>query len=184
MLVPRAEAGLALGLSVHLGGRQAARTREKLGLSDEDLAHLCTQIHAVLMAAPGTSAEVRKRLPEGAIRSFGAAGKKFGVSSSLPMALRYLESKGHVCGRPQEGLDGQRYLWTLEDDPVHVETDLLTMVGAVARRYWAHAGPASVNDFAAWSGLGKRVCKTGVADLGLKTLNVAGTSDALLALLA
>jgi hypothetical protein len=102
MLVPRADAALALALSVHLGGRKAARDRDKLGVTLPELEKLCIQVRSALEAGPATSMTLRKRLPEGAIRRFGDAGKKLGVSSSLPMALRHLESRGFLARCPHD----------------------------------------------------------------------------------
>lgn len=76
MLVPRAQAGLAIGLAVHLTRRKEARDREKMGVSEAEIATLSAQIAEALTDGPVTNQGLSKRLPDGSARSLGDAGKK------------------------------------------------------------------------------------------------------------
>ncbi len=60
---------------------------------------------------PATTDGVRKQLA-GDIPSFGEAGKKVGLSSPLPLALRMLEFAGQIERTLDGGkLDSDRYVW-------------------------------------------------------------------------
>lgn len=175
MLVPQADAELAIALSTHLNASKQARERDKLGIADGEIAGLGTQILEALEAGPAHTAELRKRLPDGAARSLGDAGKKLGVSSTLPMALRQLEAEGRLARCPHGGrLDVERYDWRRNPSPGPFPDDLTALVGEVGRRYFAHAGPATIKDFAAWSGLSQRDAKLAFGSLDLVAVELDG----------
>jgi len=81
-----------------------------------------------------------KEILGGAVRNLGEAGKKRGMTTTLPLALGQLQSRGDIRRVPEDGrLDHQRYAyvrWGLEipklsDDELALE---------LARRFFRWAG--------------------------------------------
>lgn len=110
---------------------------------------------AGLLTSPSTTDALRRRLPAGAVRSLGERGKKVGVGSVLPVALRLLELSGRV-ERPLEGgrLDSERYLWRVAKESLpplaKVPTDAAARNAELFRIFLSWAGPAPLKDFASW----------------------------------
>ncbi|MCA9537554.1 MAG: winged helix DNA-binding domain-containing protein [Myxococcales bacterium] len=94
-LVPQADLALALRMADLLSRRRNARELEKVGVPESEIEAIGDAVLAAL-DAPLTTAEVRKALPDGLVRSLGAVGKKVGLSSPLPSALRALDFAGHI----------------------------------------------------------------------------------------
>jgi hypothetical protein len=112
-------------------------------------------------------------------RSFGERGKKVGLSSPLPVAVRDLEMRG-VIERTLEGgrLDTDRYLWRLAhvDDgwtpAVHVPDEEVERWAELARIFARSAGPTSTADFATWAGLAQRDARAAIERAGLAPVTV------------
>jgi hypothetical protein len=101
------------------------------------------------------------------VRSFGEEGKKRGVTTSLPLALGLLQSRGEIRRVPVDGrLDQQRYGYVRwRPSPLgQAPQDPYTRL---AERYWSWIGPASLADFKWFSGLGVNAVKEAVAPLKL-----------------
>ena len=104
------------------------------------------------------------------MRSLGPEGKKRGTTSTLPLALGRLQTRGLIRRVPTDGrLDQQRYRYvawtpsplgkkTLGDDEIAIE---------LARRFFRWAGPATVAQLAWWGGLGVKASRAAAAELGL-----------------
>jgi hypothetical protein len=106
-----------------------------------------------------------------AVRNLGDAGKKRGMTTTLPLALGELQSLGRIRRVPLEGrLDRQRFAYVrwelkipnLTDEEVAIE---------LARRFFRWAAPASAAQFQWWSGLGGRAAKAAVSALGLASVD-------------
>jgi hypothetical protein len=128
---------------------------------------------------PLTTDALRKALPEGSVRSLGAAGKKVGISSPLPPALRRLELDGGVERVPAElRLDSERYHWRIpRQDPFStgpVPQDLHEAYARLAELFFHAAGISTVPDFAGWSGLSQRDAKAAVARAAVLPVAVEG----------
>ena len=176
MLVADDECGLALSLSLLVGGRSHERDLMRLDVSIGEIERAASGVIELLMDSPLTSRDIRKRLPVGLVRSLGEAGSKVGYSSTLPMVMRWLEYQGRV-GRWPEGdrLDNQRYRWDLLDSDLEIIKDSELVVRLSIEHYLKFAGASSVSDFSAWSGVGIRQSEIGFESLGLHPFRVEGT---------
>ncbi len=186
-LVPARDAGLCLRIAHALSRRRTARDLERAGATADEVAAVGEAALDALAAGPLTTAALRQALPPGAVRSLGEAGKKVGLTTTLPPALRALELGGRIVRAPEDGrLDHERYRWAiparnpLDDTP---ETDE-AVHRALADRFCRWAGPATPDAFAAWSGLGKRAARAACAHLdeveveGLGPARIAPGDDA------
>lgn len=166
----------ALGLAAGAGaprGELAAAVKH-LDVTEAEIDRLAEAVlEAVTEAdAPLQPQDLRARLGD-TVRSLGEAGRKRGISSTLPLALGQLQSAGELRRVPVDGrLDHQRYGYTrwipsplagADLDPGHVAAEL-------ARRYFAWAGPATLAHFRWFSGLGAAVAKRAVAAIDLTDL--------------
>ena len=172
-LVPRSHEALCLRVAHHLSAKRIAREHDKLGLDEAELDQLGEAILEVVGRAPHTTAQLRKELPDGAIRSLGEPGKKLGVTSTLPPALRRLEVHGRLRRTPIDGrLDHERYAWAphaLDVGPA--SDDDLTELASLYLRW---AGPSTRKEFAAWSGLNQTQAKRALAACGAEPAALDG----------
>lgn len=160
----------ALALSVGASFREAEmKTARSLGVTDKEIDKLCA---AVLDALAGDALETEpiREAVGGKVRNLGEAGKKKGVTTTLPVALGRLQAAGEIRRVPTNGrFDQQRYAYAqwrpnplagfkLSPEEVHVE---------LARRYFSWIGPASVSEFQWFSALPVRACKAAIATLKL-----------------
>jgi len=163
-VVPRDERALSLRIAHHLSEARIRKEHQKLGIPASELDVLGAQVLEALAHAPHTTASLRSALPDGAVRSLGDAGKKLGVTSTLPITLRRLEFAGEIERRPHDGrLDHERYVWA----PCALEVGAFSDDDAVAiaRRFLTWAGPSTRKEFAAWTGLSQTVAKAALAAL-------------------
>ena len=176
-LIPQAHAGLALRLAHRLSATRNARDVTKAGVKTGELKAVGEAIVEVLRAGPQSTQSLRKVLPKGAVRSLGDVGKKVGITSTLPPALRVLEFDGQIFRKAaQDRLDHERYDWHLDPSPVEqveaAEDDL-----TLAQLFFQWAGPATQAEFAAWSGLNQTQSKKAMARGELTPLNIEGLTE-------
>jgi hypothetical protein len=117
---------------------------------------------------------LRSELGDG-VRNLGDAGKKRGLTTTLPLALGKLQSLGLIRRVPVEGrLDTQRYSYTRWDDgPFSGGMHAVTLEDPyvqLARRYFSWIGPAKVEHFRWFSGLGVGATKAALEPLDLEDL--------------
>ena len=94
-LVARPQVALALRLAARLTLPRAEREHAKAGIRPREVEELAAAVRETLTRkGPLTTEALRKALPEGSVRSLGEVGKKVGISSALPSALRLLEFDG------------------------------------------------------------------------------------------
>jgi hypothetical protein len=160
--------GLAAGL---LTPDSELKTAAKLGVTEKEIAKLCEAVGKALEKAAGAlePEEIRKAVGTAA-RSLGEEGKKKGLSTTLPLALGQMQSRGEIRRVPLEGrLDQQRFRYTLwrtnplakfrmAAEEVHVE---------LARRYFKWIGPATLAQFQAFAGISVKAAKAAAAAVGL-----------------
>ena len=175
MLVPDYQSDLALSLSLLVTGREMDLDRRKLEVSDVEIERAASNVIALLKEEPLSSREIRKKVPEGTVRSLGPVGKKMGYPSTLPMVMSHLEYGGKI-GLWAEGdrLDNERYRWDLLDIEVEVSRDCQSVVRRSIAHYLDFAGASTIADFAAWSGVEKRDSKEGFESLDLHPFKVDG----------
>lgn len=167
-VVPKSDFALALTVGQPFGGGDA-KAAAKLGVTDNELATLCEAVLRALDAAPLDPEAIRDAVG-GAARSLGEAGKKKGMTTTLPIALGRLQRRGEIRRIPVNGrLDQQRYAYArwkkgplsgkkLADGAAQVE---------LARRYFRWIGPATLDELRWFSGLGAKAAAAAAAPLGL-----------------
>jgi hypothetical protein len=128
------------------------------------------------LAKPLTTDGVRKQL-DGKVPSFGEAGKKVGLSSPLPLALRMLEFAGDI-ERTLEGgkLDSDRYLWRKPTGKRKAASK--TPFVRVVEAFLGYAGPATTAQIADWSGRSQRDVKAALDTLKATSISIEGIGDA------
>jgi hypothetical protein len=169
-VVPASDFALALKAGQSFGDDM--KTAAKLGVTEREIAKLCEAVIAALTKSPLDPAELRDVLGP-AVRNLGEAGKRKGLTTTLPVALGRLQSEGEIRRIPMHGrLDQQRYRYTiwrpnplskfkLSADEVNVE---------LARRYFTWIGPATLPEFQWFSGLGVKAGKAAMEPLKLEPL--------------
>ncbi len=181
-LVPRADVPLVMRVAEEAYRKRAEREHEKVGLGAKELADVAEAALVALRKGPLSTDALRKALPAGVVRSLGEVGKKVGLSSTLPPALRHLEFEGKVERRMEGGrLDTERYLWRLTArNPftgARVPAAAEERHARLAAIFFRQFGPATVEDFAAWAGFSQRDAKAAVARAGLVSVAVEGYAD-------
>lgn len=167
-LVPRAHAALALRLADDLSRKRTERDLDRVSVGLPELQRVAEAVVTALAAGPMSTDALRKALPAGTVRSLGEAGKKAGISSTLPSAIRWLEFEGRV-ERTLEGgrLDSERYVWRLPAENPFVSTpvsdDPAERHAQLAAIFFAQMGATTARDFAEWSGLSLKDAKAAVA---------------------
>ena len=163
-VVPASDFALALRAGQGFDG-DLATAKKFLDVTEGELERLSSRI-VDAVKEPKDPRELKELLGS-AVRNLGDAGKKRGMTTTLPLALGQLQSLGQIRRVPADGrLDQQRFAYVrwglripkLSDDELAVE---------LARRYFRWAAPASAAQFQWWSGLGARASKAAVAELKL-----------------
>ncbi len=187
-LLARRDAPLALRVAELLSRPREAREHEKVGIADSEVEELAAATLEVLRSRGAlATAAIRQTLPSGAVRSLGEAGKKLGISSPLPAALRRLEFAGDI-ERTLEGgrLDSEKYLWRATTQNLFAETDLpedrTVLFARFAEIFFAAAGLASRKAFADWAGIAQKEAAAVVESMDLVAVEVAGEKDLFYAL--
>ncbi|WP_375768185.1 winged helix DNA-binding domain-containing protein [Archangium gephyra] len=178
-VVPRPEVPLVLRLAEEQHGKRAEREYEKAGIALTELADVGEAVLKALRKGPLSTDALRKALPEGTVRSLGDKGKKVGISSTLPPALRHLEFEGKV-ERSLEGgrLDTERYLWRLPaKNPLSgakVPAVAVERHARIAATFFRQAGPATLESFTTWAALSQREARAAMETLPLVPVAVEG----------
>jgi hypothetical protein len=186
-LVPAAHAALCLHVARDLSASRDARDAERAGIRPGELDGVgAAVLQSLRQEGPETTDGLRRRLPKGALRSLGERGKKVGVSSTLPPALRQLEFGGRIARLPLEGrLDHEKYVWrATERDPfaaADLPEDPAELHGRLLTHFVAHAGVTTLAAFCAWSGLTQRAAKAALPFARSTTVAAAGLGDEALA---
>jgi hypothetical protein len=181
-LVPRAEVPLVLRVAEEQYRRRTERELQKAGVDEKEVTALGAEVVKALKQGPLSPDGLRKVLPEGAVRSLGERGRKLGMSSPLPTALRYLEFEGKV-ERTLEGgrLDSERYEWRLPARSpftgARVPADPVERHAAIARRFFQGAGPATVRELCDWTALAQKDVSAAMERLPLAPIVIEGYAE-------
>jgi hypothetical protein len=168
-VVPASDFGFALKLSQGFAGGDMNQAR-KLGVTDAEIDRLCEEVVRALEQGLLEPDGIKDAVGS-AVRNLGEAGKKKGISTTLPLALGRLQSEGEIRRVPVNGrLDQQRYRYTLwRPNPLvgfaMAEEELSA---ELAKRYFSWIGPATLGEFQWFSGLGVKASKAAVAPLKLE----------------
>jgi hypothetical protein len=169
-VVPRQDYALALTVGQGFSDESAMATARKfLGVTDQEIDRLMTRVEEALSQGPLDPRQIKDKVGD-ASRSLGEEGKKRGQTTTLPLALGFLQSQGRIRRIPIGGrIDQQRYMYQLWSpsplDNCRLEKD--EAYGQLARKYFGWAGPATADHFRWFSGLGVKVAKEAIdsADL-------------------
>ena len=154
----------ALGLAVGAGAPEGelAAAEKHLGVSRDEIEKLCLVIAESLTPERPLEPTAIREAVGGAVRALGEAGRKRGLSTTLPLALGLLQARGRIRRVPVNGrLDQQRYGYVGWDQPV------AGTAADLARRYFSWAGPASLKHFRWFSGFSVATAKLAAGEAGL-----------------
>lgn len=167
-VVPASDFALALTVA-HAAGGGEMKTAAKLGVTEKEIDKLEGAVKKALAKGPLDPDAIRQATGT-ASRSLGEEGKKKGLSTTLPVALGRLQTKGEIRRVPINGrLDQQRYQYTLwSPSPLKGKpTSEADGHRALAQRFFRWVGPARLAEFQWFSGLGMKAVKDIVEPLGL-----------------
>jgi len=170
-VVPASDFALALKVGQPFRAAEV-RVAASLGVTEKEIDKLCSAITAALSRGhqANMSPEEIRSVTGNASRSLGEAGKKKGLTTTLPVALGKLQSLGEIRRVPVDGrLDQQRYKYALwRNNPLTRYTSSLEESYAqLAKRYFSWVGPATMAEFQWFSGLGVKTGKAAVDGLRL-----------------
>lgn len=174
MLVPAEDVPLALALGKHSTDERLRRVAKACGFDAAEVVRLAAQVADTLAAGAASTEDLRARIPEDAIRDLGAAGRKLGEPSMLGVALRELQMSGDVVRLSLTGrLDQPSFAWRIAEPPIR-PLDSADVLPLMARRFLQWGAPVSVDDFAWWSGVPKRVARQAFDESGARPVAVEG----------
>ena len=171
-VVPASDFALALRAGQGFGEAAEMRVAGKLGVTSKEIDRLRQKVLAALSNGPMGPEELRAAAGS-AVRNLGEAGKKKGLTTTLPVALGLLQAAGEIRRVPINGrLDQQRYRYALwRPNPlVRFKISREEVYTELARRYFRWIGPASLAGFQGFSGLGLKATKEATAPLKLVPL--------------
>jgi hypothetical protein len=177
-LVPSAVVPDLLALNAETWRSQTEKELGKIGKTLKVVEALAPRVLTTL-SEPMTTDAIRKVL-KGDIESFGDAGKKVGLSSPLPLALRLLELTGKIERTLEAGkLDTERYLWRKSTGKLAAPApDHMARVARVIDAFLGFAAPATLAQLSAWSGHPQRDLKIALAGLDVVPVEVEGIGEA------
>jgi hypothetical protein len=177
-LVPSAAVPDLLALNAETWRTQTEKELAKIGKTIAVVEALAPAVLSAL-TEPLTPDAIRKAF-RGEIPSFGDAGKKVGLSSPLPLALRLLEFAGKIERTLDGGrLDSERYLWRKTAGKLAAPArDHEQRVANVVDAFLGFAGPATLAQLSAWSGRAQRDLKVAIGKLDATPVEVEGIGEA------
>ncbi len=168
-VVPACDFALALKAGQGFSDEAEMKVARKLGVTDAEVDKLSAKVVAALAKGVLDTDQIRQAVG-GAVRSLGEEGKKKGLTTTLPLALGFLQSAGEIRRVPVNGrLDQQRYCYALWK-PSPLQKSKLTSDECctdLARRFFKWIGPATAAEFQAFSGLGVKAAKDAMEPLKL-----------------
>ncbi|MGW4895617.1 DNA glycosylase AlkZ-like family protein [Kitasatospora sp. NPDC004240] len=164
-VLPAADYALGLAAGAGAPAGDLASAEKHLGVTRDEIEKLCLAIDQVLtLDRPLDPAGIRAAVG-GAVRTLGEAGRRRGVSTTLPLALGLMQARGQIRRVPVNGrLDQQRYGYVGWDQPVSGNA------ADLARRYFGWAGPATLKHFRWFSGFTAATARQSAAEAGLTAL--------------
>ncbi len=163
------ELGLRLGQPFG-SAAEIATAKKHLGVTEEELARLNAAVLAALEGGPLDPRQLKDALGD-AVRGLGPEGKKRGQTTTLPLALGWLQSQGQIRRVPLDGrLDRQRYAYARWSEALPArdpQDDLRDLAG----RYFGWVGTATLAQFQAFSGFGAKAVRAALESLGLGPLS-------------
>ncbi|MFJ5926879.1 DNA glycosylase AlkZ-like family protein [Kitasatospora sp. NPDC092948] len=161
-VLPAEDFALGLAAGAGVAESEIAAAVRHLGVTQDEIEQLCLTVSELLSDTEPLGPQQIRTAAGPAARSLGEPGRRRGVSTTLPLALGLLQSRGLIRRVPVDGrLDRQRYGYLRWDRAVHGEA------ADLARRYFSWAAPASVRHFRWFSGFNAATAKAALAPLEL-----------------
>jgi hypothetical protein len=173
-IVPEQDYALALRAARDFGDAEL-KAAQKLGVTQDELDRLCDAVKGALLKLPKDPDDLRAEVGPAA-RSLGEAGKKKGLSTTLPLALGRLQLQGEVRRIPPNGrIDQQRYRYGLwRPNPLaFVKLTDEEAFAELTRRYLRWIGPATLEELCWFAAMGKRAAQAALGQLGAVPLAAA-----------
>lgn len=167
-VVPASDFALALKIGKGFGEESEMQIAVKhLGVTEKEIEKLSKQITTALESGPKDPRALKEVVGD-SVRNLGEAGKKRGITTTLPLALGRLQTAGHIRRIPVSGrLDQQRYAYALWSPSPMEKSNLTSGFTELARRYFQWIGPATLKEFQWFSGISLRDAKEAAAPLKL-----------------
>lgn len=182
-LLARRHAPLALKVAELLSTPRELREHEKAGIRAGEVEEIAAAVRELLRSkGPLATTAIRQALPAGLVRGLGEAGKKLGISSPLPAALRRLEFQGELERTLEDGrLDSEKYLWRATAENLFagagLPQDPAGLFARFAEIFFRAAGLASRKSFADWAGFSQKDAQAAIDGLGLLPIEVEGEKE-------
>lgn len=172
-VVPASDYALALRAGQGRGeDAEIDAAKKHCGVTDAEVDKLCDAVLRALAGGARDPKELKATLGD-RVRHLGDAGKKRGLTTTLPLALGLLQSQGAIRRVPANGrLDQQRYAYALWH-PSPLQGAALSaeeVIANLASRFFRWAGPATAAQLAWWAGIGVKAARAVVSELGLTPL--------------
>ena len=172
-VVPKEDFALALTVGQGFSDESAMATARKfLGVTDSEIERLMERVEEALVKGPLDPKQIKEAVGD-ASRNLGEEGKRRGQSTTLPLALGFLQSQGRIRRIPIGGrLDQQRYSYAVWNPSPLASTklDKEHAYALLAEKYFRWAGPATLEHFRWFSGLGAKVAKQAADSIRLLPL--------------
>lgn len=164
-LLPASDSALGLAAGAGAPEGEIASAEKHLGVTRDEIEKLGLRVVQALKGKAPLDPSALREAAGSAVRSLGEAGRKRGVSTTLPLVLGLLQARGQIRRVPINGrLDQQRYGYVNWDQPVKGSA------AELAERYFSWAAPASVKHFRWFSGFTAATAKAALAPLSLVAL--------------
>jgi hypothetical protein len=178
-IVPASDFAVALRVGQPFGTADL-RTAASLGVPEKEIDKLCQAVVKALAKGPLDPDGIKQQAGS-AVRNLGEAGKKKGLTTTLPVALGQLQSAGEIRRVALNGrLATQRFAYTLwRPNPLGKSPGSVEEANTeLARRFFRWVGPATLKEFQWFGGLSGKAAAAATQPLGLVPMETG--SDRLL----
>ena len=145
----------------------------KLGVTEKEIEKLCDAVRRALETGSLEPEQIREAAGA-ASRSLGEAGKKKGLSTTLPVALGKLQSSGEIRRISISGrFDQQRYRYARWKKNPLAKSKMTGEQANIelARKYFSWISPASIAEFQWFSALSAKAAKAAMEPLKLASFD-------------
>jgi hypothetical protein len=146
-LVPLGDAPIARAFAVADHASREARVAATTTLPTRDL-ETARELLKATLTVPTSLEEIRAKLPDWAMRSLGAPGRKAGMPTLASLVLRSMWVNGEIHRVARDGrLDAGAVTWSMDPRP-RVVPSAAEAVGSIAPRWISAHGPVTARAFA------------------------------------